>query len=165
MDGVDRERAAERAERADAWPSVKQRTGVQQAVRRVLDALAPERPPARGAEPPVGAVQRYRSPRGCILQGDAWAVTVSWFPASDTEHAFGELQVISWLGVVSRPGATRRAAGGARPVSEELLSPVESSGDEWSWRATDGTVLASGAVVERCLHLLERRAARAGAGC
>ena len=150
---------------SDAWPTVKQRTAVQQAVRRVLDALVPERVPPRGAER-RSAVQSYRSPRGCILQGDGRAVTVSWFPASATDETLGELQVISWAGVVSRPGATQRAAGGARPIAEDLFRPVESGADEWAWRAADGTVLDTGAVVERCLALLADQAvpgANAGA--
>jgi hypothetical protein len=147
--------------RSAPWPSAKQRTGVQQAVNRVLDALAPERPPARGAEPALAAIQRHRSPRGCILQGEGGAVTVSWFPASSTDATLGELQVITWAGVVSRPGATSRAAGGARPLSEVLLHPVEASADSWSWRTADGTVIDSGALVERCLFLLERQSARA----
>lgn len=142
-----------------AWPTAKQRTGVQQAVNRLLDQLAPERPPARGGEPPTPAVQRHRSPRGCILQGDGCAVSVTWYPATSTEASLGELQVISWLGVVSRPGATARAAGGAQAVSEDLLHPVETAADGWSWRTADGTVLAGSALVERCLRMLERRAA------
>jgi hypothetical protein len=142
---------------ADAWPTAKQRTGVQHAVRQVLDALVPERTPPRRAEP-HGEVQRYRSPRGCILQGEAWAVSVSWFPPASSDETLGELQVISWAGVVSRPGATHRAAGGARPVAEDLLRPVESAGDAWAWRAADGTVLDAGAIAERCLVFLADRA-------
>jgi hypothetical protein len=134
-----------------AWPTAKQRAGVEQAARRVLDALVPERAPPRRVEP-RGAVQRYRSPRGCILQGDASAVSVSWFPATD--ESLGELRVISWEGVVSRPGATQRAAEGARPVAEALLRPVASGAEAWLWRTGDGAVLDSGAVAERCLRLL-----------
>ncbi|MDF1503443.1 hypothetical protein [Roseisolibacter sp. H3M3-2] len=137
------------------WPTVKQRTAVQQAVTRLLDALAPERPPARGAEPAAPAVTRYRTPRGCILQGEARAVSVSWFPAATVTPDYGELQVISWEGVVSRPGATRVAGHAARTVSEELLHPVEGSDDAWVWKGGDGKVLPSAALVDRCMQLLE----------
>jgi hypothetical protein len=144
--------------RADEWPTARQRTGVQHAVGRVLDALAPDRPPARAGDPRA-AVQRYRSPRGCVLQGDAAAVSVSWYPASTADTALGELQVIVWDGVVSLPGAARRAPGGARLVAEELLRPVESGSDDWAWRAPDGAVLDTAAVVARCLDLLTPRPA------
>jgi hypothetical protein len=141
---------------SDAWPTAKQRTGVQHAVRRLLDALAPEVPPPRFADA-RGDVQRVRSPRGCILQGEACAVTVSWFPGGPTDVALGELQVIAWSGTVSRPGAARRTSGGgARPVAETLLSPVESPGEAWAWRAADGTVLDMGALVARCLDVFTR---------
>ena len=86
-----------------------------------------------------------------------------YFPASATEEtALGELQVTSWAGVVSRPGATQRAAGGARPIAETLLRPVESAPDTWAWRAADGTVLDSDAVIEQCLGLLADHAAQSG---
>lgn len=141
----------------DARPTMKQRTGVQHAVRDLLDALAPERPPARGAEPPATDVQRVRSPRGCILQGTAWAVTVSWFPPAADEPDLGALHVMSWQGVVSRPGAARRTAAAAQALSEDVLRPFESATDGWSWRAGDGTVLGSRALAERCMRMLERR--------
>ena len=140
------------------WPSAKQRAGVEQAVRRVLDALVPEKAPPRRAEP-RGVVQRHRSPRGCILQGETGAVTVSWFPAGAADETLGELHVIAWAGVVSRPGATQRAAGGARPVAETRLRPVAhtATAEPWAWRAGDGTVLDCGTVAERCLTLLAGR--------
>lgn len=146
------------------WPTAKQRTGVQSAVRALLDALAPERAPervpGRAAEMP-GAVQRYRSPRGCILQGEARAVSVSWFPGAATDESLGELQVIVWSGVVSRPGATMRVTAGARPVAEDQLFPVETPADRWAWRAADGRVLDAPALVARCHELLTREAGSA----
>jgi hypothetical protein len=159
MSTIDRHDRREPMTDLDARPTMRQRTGVQHALRDLLDALAPERSPARGAEPPPAAVRRVRSPRGCILQGDACAVTVSWFPPGADEPDLGALHVISWRGVVSRPGAARRASGAsAQALSEDVLCPVESATDGWSWRAGDGTVLGSGAVAERCLRMLERRA-------
>ena len=153
------EPAAERGGwHGDGWPSAKQRAGVEQAVRRVLDALVPEKAPPRRAEP-RGVVQRHRSPRGCILQGETGAVTVSWFPAGAADETLGELHVIAWAGVVSRPGATQRAAGGARPVGEARLRPVAATAtaEPWAWRAGDGTVLDCGTLAERCLTLLAGR--------
>jgi hypothetical protein len=163
MDGTHGRQVSESARAAgsaagpalEPWPTAKQRAGVEQAVRRVLDALVPERAPPRHADPP-GPVRRYRTPRGCILQDDARAVSVSWFPAAASEETLGELQVIVWAGTVSRPGATQRAAAGARPVAEARLFPVP-AGEAWSWRVGDGTVLPADAVVARCLALLAER--------
>ena len=144
-------------EGAGSGPTVRQRTGAQHAVRRVLDALAPERQPTCRAEVREAreAVRRYRSPRGCILQGEGRAVSVSWFPSDPSDARFGELRVIAWAGVVSRPGASRRVAGGARVLAEYQLRPVESPGAEWAWRELDGDELSASAVVARCLGDLD----------
>jgi hypothetical protein len=130
------------------WPTAKQRTGVQHAVNKLLDALAPERAPARvGAPEP--AVQRIRSPRGCILQGPTQALSISWFPATNTEASLGELQVMGWRGVVSRPGSARRGSS-AEALWRTELHPVEVSPEVWGWRAGDGTVIATETLVARC---------------
>jgi hypothetical protein len=139
-------------------PTAKQRAGVATAVKRLLDVLAPERTPPRHGEPRV-AVQRHRSPRGCILQGETGAVSVSWFPAGTTEDALGELQVIAWAGTVTLPGAARRAGATARSLAEHQLSPVETAADQWGWRTADGAVLDASTLVARCLDLLDARPA------
>ena len=59
-----------------AWPdrpTAAQRTGAQHAVARLFDALAPQKPPAR-RDGPAPAIQRHRSPSGCILQAATRAV-------------------------------------------------------------------------------------------
>ena len=177
-----RAEARESAERADAgarWsdpPTHKARAGVHRAVDRLLDALAPERTVVRAARPPQ-PIERYRTPRGCILQARAAAVTVSWFVDSAAESAFGELQVLVWHGVVSRPGATHRAPGGARIARALVLRPEEreapadveaeegeavtAAATEWKWRADDGTGYDSDALAAYCLALLERQIAAA----
>src|SRR5437762_638487 len=104
-------------------PTVKQRTAVHNAAGKLLDALAPEGPPPRGAAAPPQALRRTRSPRGCILQGDAHALTVSWFPSTPIQSSLGELQVIAWRGTVSRPGSAQREASGAKAVRQEILEP------------------------------------------
>lgn len=146
------------AARWSEWPTIKQRTGVQHAVARLLDALAPERPPARGAEHP-STLQRLRSPRGCILQAPTRAVSVSWFPSASTDTTLGELQVINWQGVVSRPGSARREAGGAVSVWQTVLQPVATSADSWEWRDADETTYDTAALVARCHEMLEERKA------
>src|SRR5881275_3137202 len=90
-----------------APPSQKTRNDVKRAVDRLLDALAPERVVSRAARIPV-PVERHRTPRGCVLQAAAAAVSVTWFPEAVTDMAFGELQVTAWRGVVSRPGSAHR---------------------------------------------------------
>ena len=144
-------------DRASTGPTARQRTGVLHAVRAVLDALVPERAPARTGEP-RGPVQRYRSPKGCILQDDAWAVTVSWFQAGTSDDTLGELQVTAWSGVVSRPGATQRGSGGAQAVAELMLYPVERPGERWAWRTADGTLLDTAMIVDRCHAFLAGQA-------
>ena len=154
-----------------AWPdrpTAAQRTGAQHAVARLFDALAPQKPPAR-REGPAPAIQRHRSPSGCILQAATRAVTVSWFPASTNDTALGELQMIIWRGTVSRPGSARRAAGGAVVEQQEtfVLTPgtvgaiTATTGDDWLWRGTDGTGYDAQAFAARCLALLDEEAAAA----
>lgn len=133
------------------WPTGKSRLGAQHAVTRLLDALAPERPPAK-REAPITAIQRLRYPHGCILQSALGAVTVSWFPAVGV--ALGELQVITWRGTVSRPGSAQRATVGAEAVWREVLVPVQASDAQWQWRADDGAVYGGTALVERCQAML-----------
>lgn len=145
---------------SDRWsglPTVKQRTAVQQAAGRLLDALAPEGPPPRGAQPAAPAVRRVRSPRGCILQAPARAVSVSWFPATSVQNALGELQVITWRGVVSRPGSAQREAGGAEAIWQGILEPVELSSDVWGWRGEDGQVFDTAALADHCHSLLSAK--------
>jgi len=144
--------------------TVKQRTAVQHIVRRLLDDLAPERQPARGAPAP-SAVQRHRTPRGCILQGATGAVSVSWFPATVNEETLGELQVVVWRGVVARPGSANRAQGSAVALTELVLRPEEGAegaeGDAWCWRAEDGRAFEPEALAERCRALFDEQEARA----
>ena len=79
----------------DAPPTAKARNAVEQEVGRLLDALAPERAAHRmGAK--TNEVERYRMPRGCVLQAATGAVTVSWFPDSAQGPELGELQVVVW---------------------------------------------------------------------
>jgi hypothetical protein len=146
------ETVASDAARWHDGPTVKQRTAVQHLVRDLLDSLAPERPPARG-NPPPSAVQLLRSPRGCILQATARAVSVSWFPASPSEVALGELRVIAWDGVVSRPGSANRAKHEAVPLTEVVLRPKEVDG-AWAWRSTEGAVCDTATLAARCYALL-----------
>jgi hypothetical protein len=138
----------------DDWPTARQRVTVQQAVGALLDLLAPERAPARGGAP-APPVQRLRSPRGCILQGTERAVTVSWFPAAATDGILGELQVITWRGVVSRPGSASRSPGGAVAVRQSVFHPVAGPRDEWVWRGADGTVYDTTALAAACQAQLD----------
>jgi hypothetical protein len=138
-------------------PTIKQRTAVQHAVERLLDDLAPERAPPR-ADIPTTAVQRHRTPRGCILQAAGGAVSVSWFPASTNDDAYGELQVIAWRGVVSRPGSSAaRRAGAAVSEWQLVLQPVEVATSTWGWRDPDGSTLDAAALTARVNALLAER--------
>ena len=140
-------------------PTIKERNAVQQEVGRLLDAFAPERAAHRmGAKEDV---ERHRTPRGCILQAAAGAVTVSWFPDSAQGAELGELQVMAWRGTVSRPGSSQRASG-AQVVEELVLRPVEKLGT-LVWRATDGSTYTTDRLVAHASEMLERRT-KAAAG-
>ena len=152
------------AEGETAWaapPTVKARGGVQRAVDRLLDALAPERVVSRAPRIPV-PIERHRTPRGCVLQAAAAALSVTWFPDAATEAAFGELQVTAWRGVVSRPGSAHRAPGGASVARELTLVPVDGGPAGWVWRAGDGTIYDTDGLVAHCAALLEEQVAASG---
>jgi hypothetical protein len=144
-----------------APPSHKARAAVKRAVDRLLDALAPERVVSRAPRIPV-PVERHRTPRGCVLQAAAAAVSVTWFAEGPSDLAFGELQVTAWQGVVSRPGSAYRVPEGATAASETTLEPVEGGPDGWEWRAADGTVYDTDALVAHCAALLEAQVVAAG---
>lgn len=138
---------------SDAPPTVKERNAVQQEVGRLLDAFAPERAAHRMSA--KEAVERHRTPRGCILQAAAGAVSVSWFPDSAQGAELGELQVVGWRGTVSRPGSSQRASG-AQVVEELVLRPVENRMGALLWRTADGATYTTEALVTHCSELLER---------
>jgi hypothetical protein len=151
------------ATRATLWParpSAKARGGVQRAVTGLLDALAPERVMSRVPRLPGPVpvpVERHRTPRGCVLQAGAAAVSVTWFPAAAADPTMGELQVTVWRGVVSRPGSAHRAPGGASVVRELVFVPIEDGVGGWAWRAADGTTYDTDWLVEQCATLLEQQ--------
>jgi len=160
-------------------PTHKARAGVERAVGRLLDALAPEQSVVRAARPPP-PVEQHRTPRGCVLQAPAAALSVSWFPDAAGDTSLGELQILAWRGVVSRPGASRRGPGGAtvaralvlRPDEREARAdraPIDDAPDDagvvgvpaaaWGWRAADGTRYETDALAAHCLSLLEQQVA------
>lgn len=148
------EMGAVTAARWEDRPTAQQRTGVQHAVNALFDTLAPERPPARGGEV-VPEVQRVRTPRGCILQGAARAVTVSWFPPGASDLQLGELQIVTWRGRVARPGAAARAPGaGAETLAQEILTPTFADGGAWEWKSVDGARYTRDALAARCEAML-----------
>ena len=141
---------------ANRQHAIRQRTAVQHEVTRLLDALAPERTPQRRATPaPEPAVRAYRWPARCILQGPEQAVSVSWFPAGRDDESLGEMLVIHWRGVVSLPGATRRAGEEAVAVRSLLLHPEERAGT-WEWRTVEGDPsLETSALATFCLETVK----------
>ncbi len=138
------------------WPAprtARQRTAVQNAVVRLFEMLAPDGSPLRPDQGIPDRLRRHRSPRGCILQGSAHAVTISWFGESARDAGAGELRVIAWDGVVSRPGSATRSRG-AVVVSELILNPVERSEGEWEWSTPAGVGYNTASLVAFCLALL-----------
>lgn len=149
-----------------AWaerPTVAQRTSAQQAVARLFELLVPQRPPTR-RDAPDAAIQRHRSPTGCILQGATQAVSVSWFADSVHDLTLGELQLITWRGQVARPGAARRPGVGAvaTPLTQEAFTPVDGgAGTGWVWKDASGALHDAAALAARCEALLEEGRAAA----
>ena len=136
-----------------AAPTVKARNAAQQEVARLLDALAPERAAHRlGAK--ANVVERFRMPRGCVLQAKDGAVTVSWFPDSAQGAELGELQVVRWRGTVSHPGSSKRT-GGAQLEEEMVLRPFDGAGGPMQWRTVDGKAYTTDALASYCAGLLE----------
>ena len=134
-------------------PTAKDRAAVQRSVDRLLDELAPERAATRVERPPA-AIERHRTPRGCILQAAAGAVSVSWFPDGANEASLGELQIVAWRGLVSRPGSAHRTEG-ATVARELVLHPVERVPGGLEWQGADGSRYDIIALVAYCLALLE----------
>ena len=135
-------------------PTVKARNAAQQEVGRLLDTLAPERAAHRlGTK--TSEVEQFRTPRGCVLQAKAGAVTVSWFPDSAQGAELGELQVVRWRGTVSHPGSSKRTAG-AQIEETMVLRPVDGRGGELEWRSDDGAVYSTDALAGRCATWLEQ---------
>ena len=128
---------------ASRQQTTKQRAAVQREVLRLLDDLAPERPPPRH-DAPASGVRAYRWPGRCILQGEGHAISVSWFPGGLDDGSLGEMLVIAWDGVVSLPGSGRRTAERAEAVQSLLLHPEETPAGAWSWRAEKNDTPAFG---------------------
>lgn len=138
-----------------AWaqrPSAKDRAGVQRAVTQLLDELAPERTPPRAA-PPVVALKAHRSPRGCVLQSEQAAISLSWFGALATDDSLGELQLILWQGTVTLPGASKRSGANAVALKDMLFQPVPLP-TGWGWKSADGRSFSTPELAEWTRSLL-----------
>jgi len=130
--------------------TTKQRLAVHREVERLLDDLAPQRPPPRAGVPDV-AVKLHRAPGRCVMQTASGAVSASWFPGHGSDETLGELQVIEWRGVVSLPGSARRADVGAQVLGTTLFHPVEARAGEWVWRTAGGAPpLTTDELMEYC---------------
>jgi hypothetical protein len=119
---------------------------------RLLDELAPERANPRATRP-AQPIEAYRSPNGCILQGDDAALTVTWYAKASDQDRVGELQITLWRGIVSRRGGTRVQTP-AQVVQQEVLNPIEQPTDESTWQSRAGGVYSTDALAAYCLKLL-----------
>ena len=140
----------------DPPPTANEKNAVQREVTRLLDALAPERAAARlGQDASSGLVQQHRTPTGCILQGPAAAVSVTWYADAADRGRVGELQVVLWRGVVSRRGS-RAVSEAAQLIRQEVLNPIERPTDATAWRSDNGATYDTPALAAHCLALLEQ---------
>jgi hypothetical protein len=134
-------------------PTAKAKSVVQRSVTALLNELAPEPIARRGSAVPA-RVEQIRLPTGCLLQAQAAALSVSWFPNRSNDASHGQLQVVLWRGIVSQRGATPNRKG-ATVVTELLLSPIIPVTEECIWEAGDGTQYGSAALAAKCTALLE----------
>jgi hypothetical protein len=135
--------------------SQKERNTVQRSVTALLDELAPERVLKRIEQLP-GPVEQHRSPTGCVLQAEAFAVSVSWFVEEAKAGSMGELHVIVWRGTVARRGATRGRKG-ATILEELILRPVVRPAGDCQWHAADGSQFTAEALAARVVALLQEQ--------
>jgi hypothetical protein len=136
-------------------PTSKERNAVQREVTRLLDDLAPERATPRATRP-TASIQQHRKPNGCILQADAAALSVTWYPVADDQDRVGELQILLWRGVVSRRGGTPIHTP-AEVVQQEVLNPIEQPTDESVWCSRTGAVYSTDGLAAHCRALLEQQ--------
>lgn len=154
---ADSERSSDVRPSRPTPPTLKERNAAQRSVDRLLDELAPEKALRRG-EAPAAAVEPHRTPSGCVLQGPAAALSVSWFADASEDLTLGELQIVLWRGIVARRGIARPAKG-AVVAAELVLRPVEVAPDTMIWRASDGAEFDSPALAAHCLTMLRTLAA------
>jgi hypothetical protein len=128
---------------------------MQREVTRLLDELAPEKATPRATKP-LAAIQRHRSPNGCILQAETAALSVTWYSEAEDQDRVGELQIILWQGTVSRRGAAQSRTP-ATLIRQEVLNPIEHPADESVWRSTDGTLFSTADLIAHCVELLEQQ--------
>src|SRR4051812_36626529 len=133
-------------------PTSKEKNAVQREISRLLDELAPERTPA--ASRSVDAIQRHRTPTGCILQAANAALSVTWYVDAADRGRVGELQIVLWRGIVSRRNTARKAEP-AEVVQQEVLNPIERPTAGCVWRSGDGTTYDTTGLIAHCLALLE----------
>jgi hypothetical protein len=126
---------------------------VQREVNRLLSELAPEQTPAHAGRP-IGAIERHRTPAGCILQARDAALSVTWYADAADRGRVGELQIVLWRGIVSRRGSGKKPEP-AEVIQQEVLNPIERPTDECIWRSGDGTAYDTTGLIAHCLALLE----------
>jgi hypothetical protein len=142
------------ATNAAAILTTQQRASAQRELKRLLETLAEELATAAADAPHLG-LKLYRAPGWCVMQGDVGALSVSWFPRQFEETSIGDLQVIEWRGIVSLPGARRRAEGGATVVEARVFHPVCTAASQWGWQMVDGErIYTTDDLVLRCLTRL-----------
>ncbi|HXT14922.1 MAG TPA: hypothetical protein VN706_04790 [Gemmatimonadaceae bacterium] len=134
-------------------PTSKEKNAVQREVGRLLDELAPERTSAHAGRS-MEAIQRHRTPTGCILQGANAALSVTWYVDAAERGRVGELQIVLWRGIVSRRGSGKTPEP-AEVVRQEVVNPVERPTDECIWRSDDGTGYDTTGLIAHCVMLLE----------
>jgi hypothetical protein len=132
----------------------KARNAVQREVAALVDDLVPDRALGR-SEKPADAIERYRTPTGCVLQGADRAVSISWFANATDDVTFGELHILHWQGRVARRGGTGARGESATVISDIVFHPSDTTKDHVRWRSANGEPVDRQELAQKCLALLE----------
>lgn len=132
-----------------------ERTSAQREPMLLLEALA-SRYPGAGRRESAGGIELRRTPDRCVIQGEASAVSVSWFAPRLGEASAGELQIISWSGTVTMPGAPARPGNTAKMDRVHVFHLTRADGGGWCWRGEgrNEPVYSSEDLIAFCTKLL-----------
>jgi len=123
----------------------------------LMDALAIRYPGPGKHGTPTG-IELRRTPDRCVIQAESVAVSVSWFAPRLGDSTAGELQIISWTGKVTMPGAPTRPGQVATMDTARIFHLMRAGAGKWCWHGEgrNGPVYSSEDLVALCTKLLPK---------
>jgi hypothetical protein len=136
-----------------------ERTSAHREPMLLMDSLATRYPSPGKHGTPTG-IELRRTPDRCVIQADEVAVSVSWFAPRLGDSTAGELQIISWTGTVTMPGAPARPGKGATMGTARIFHLMRAGAGKWCWRGEgkNGSTYSSEDLVALCAKLLPKTA-------